>query len=283
MRNEEENKQSFNQGKGKREFNVQKFLRKRWILPTVYLAAVAIVLSAFFFMQRNQETLPENPDAAEDSLVYEEGDAVPVTSIDETIKMPVANEDEVEVIGYFYDVNASEEEQQAALVYYNNTYYQNKGIDIASKDKDSFDVTASLSGTVTKVEQDSLLGYIVQIDHGNDVVTHYQSLANVAVEEGDAIKQGDVIGQAGRNLYNKDAGIHVHFEIRHKDVAVNPLDYISQSLETLVDAEHRVDEDIESAANKENTAGEKDSESEEDVKEDKSSEEDQETPAEKEE
>lgn len=243
MRNEEENKQSSNQVK----LNVQKLLRKRWVLPAVYLAVVAIVLSAFLLIQGNDEAQPNEANEAEEGLVVENGEAVPVTSADETIKMPVANEDEVEVIGYFYDVNASEEEQQSALVYYDNTYYQSKGIDIASIDKETFDVTAALSGTVTEVKEDELLGYVVQITHDKDVVTHYQSLANVAVSEGAQIKQGDVIGQAGRNMYNKEAGIHVHFEIRHKDTAVNPLDYINQSLQTLIDADHTIDENIESA------------------------------------
>lgn len=261
MRNEEENNKSSNQSKGTNPLNVQKFLRKRWVLPAVYLAAVAIVLSAFLFMQTNDEANQDAKDSTEDGLAVENNDALPVTSADETIKMPVANVDEVEVIGYFYDVNASQEEQEAALVYYNNTYYQNKGIDLASKDKETFDVTAALSGTVTKVEEDELLGYVVQISHDKDVVTHYQSLANVAVSEGSQIKQGDVIGQAGRNMYNKDAGIHVHFEIRHKDVPVNPLNYINQSLQTLLDSDHAVDENIESAekdANKEEDKDEQD-------------------------
>lgn len=253
----------------KRTLKVKKLLRKRWVLPATYLSIAAILLSAFIFMQTKDEATPNEAKDSTEGLVVENNDAIPVTSADEIIKMPVANEEEVEIVGYFYDTNASPEEQEAALVYYNQTYYQNKGIDIASKDDDTFEVTAALSGTVTKVEEDELLGYVVQITHAQDVVTYYQSLANVIVKEGETVKQGDVIGQAGRNMYNKDAGIHVHFELRQKDVAVNPLNYFNQPLQTLIDADHAADENIESAEddeakndeNSENDRGQKNNDS----------------------
>lgn len=253
----------------KRTLKVKKLLRKRWVLPATYLSIAAILLSAFIFMQTKDEATPNEAKDSTEGLVVENNDAIPVTSADEIIKMPVANEEEVEIVGYFYDTNASPEEQEAALVYYNQTYYQNKGIDIASKDDDTFEVTAALSGTVTKVEEDELLGYVVQITHAQDVVTYYQSLANVIVKEGETVKQGDVIGQAGRNMYNKDAGIHVHFELRQKDVAVNPLNYFNQPLQTLIDADHAADENIESAEddeakndeNSENNRGQKNNDS----------------------
>lgn len=273
MRREEENNQSSNQSK--ENFNAKQFLRKRWILPAVYLGAAAIVLSAFFFMQGGEQAIPpENNNSQEEGIVFEGADAVPVTSANETFKMPVVDENEVEVIGYFYDYDASPEEQQAALVYYNNTYYQNKGIDIASKDGESFEVTAALSGTVVKAEEDSLLGYVVQINHDNGVVTHYQSLGNISVEVGATVKQGDVIGSAGRNLYNSEAGVHVHFAIRHNGEAVNPLNFINQTIETLVDEKQRSNEDAASVEeeNAENEDKEKEAEKEKEDNKDKEAE-----------
>ncbi|UTW68323.1 M23 family metallopeptidase [Anaerobacillus sp. HL2] len=47
------------------------------------------------------------------------------------------------------------------------------------------------------------------------MLSQFTKVLKVKVEEGQSVKQGDTIGQAGRNLYNKDAGVHVHFEIRH--------------------------------------------------------------------
>src|SRR5690606_39070357 len=139
-----EKRQSSNQEK---KFNVQRFLRKRWMLPAIYLGAAAIVLSAFFLMQNLNNTALEGEDLEGTESVYDgidvvDGEAVPVTSLNENIKLPVANESEADVVGYFYDYNSTPEEQQAALVYYNNTYYQNKGVDFAAENGDSFDVTA---------------------------------------------------------------------------------------------------------------------------------------------
>ncbi|MGW9128919.1 peptidoglycan DD-metalloendopeptidase family protein, partial [Paenibacillus chitinolyticus] len=54
----------------------------------------------------------------------------------------------------------------------------------------------------------------------------YQSLDNVTVKPGDEVTQGQVLGSAGRNEYEKDAGIHLHFEVRVDNKAVNPEQYL---------------------------------------------------------
>ncbi|WP_209123340.1 M23 family metallopeptidase [Alkalihalobacillus sp. BA299] len=269
---DEEKQTSSKQSNEVKKFNVQRFLRKKWMLPAVYLGAAAIVLSAFFFMQNQDNTALESDppgvtQPSENGIEVQEGEAVTVTSANEVIKMPVANESEVDIVGYFYDYNATAEEQQAALVYYNNMYYQNKGIDLAKENGESFEVTAALSGTVVKAEKDPLLGYVIEVNHDNGVITHYHSLEGLEVEEGSSVKQGDIIGRAGRNLYNAEADVHAHFEIRHNGEAVNPLDYFNQSLETLVDENHRMDEDIASAEDDDTSDVEDDKEKNEDEEE----------------
>ncbi|WP_332691962.1 M23 family metallopeptidase [Halalkalibacter lacteus] len=235
MREEENNRSS------KSELKVKSLLRKRWVLPAVYLVAAAGVLSAVFVMQDGDETAApqegvEVTDSGQMGNMYPYGeDAVEVTASSEVVKMPVVNEEEVTVVGYFYDVNGSPEEQQEALVYYNNTYFPNKGMDFAHVDGESFEATAALSGTVVKSEKDSLLGYVVEISHEAGVVTHYHSLESVEVEEGDTVEQGDILGRAGRNSYNSDAGIHIHFEIRQDGMAVNPNDVFQQPIDTVKD------------------------------------------------
>ncbi|GAK05038.1 stage II sporulation protein [Geomicrobium sp. JCM 19037] len=157
----------------------------------------------------------------------EDEEAVPVGTEEEQMQLPVFDESVVNVVGHFYDHNATAEEQEAALVYYNQTYYQNKGIDLANADGETFDVTAALSGEVVRAEQDSLLGHVVEISHGDDLVTAYHSLQDLQVEEGDTITKGSIIGTAGENEYNRDAGVHVHFEVRENGVAYNPMDVMN--------------------------------------------------------
>ncbi|RXJ02923.1 M23 family peptidase [Anaerobacillus alkaliphilus] len=246
----------------KMKASLQKQMKKRWVLPAVYLGLAAVVLSAVIWLQGSEEQIvQEDPNMEQGQtdtnpgVNYEE--ALPVTAVNEVFKKPFLNEAEVNVIGYFFDFNATEEQQQAALVFYDNTYYQNKGMDFALESGETFDVVAALSGTVVKVEKDALFGNLVHIEHDNHVVTVYQSLEGVKVEEGQAVKQGEVIAQAGRNLYNQDAGIHVHFEVRHDGVPVNPATLFDQPATALPNAaegdvaEEADDEEVEEPSEEE--------------------------------
>ncbi|WP_409252235.1 peptidoglycan DD-metalloendopeptidase family protein [Bacillus sp. SCS-153A] len=214
----------------------QKFFKKRWAYPAIYLASAAIIITAILWYQA-----AGNDVAEEQNLGYEEDvptgnqfdrPAVEVNRTMENFVLPVANENEVVIEKGFYDVNASEEEQEAALVVYDNQYHPNQGIDISVGGKE-FDVLAAMSGTVTKVQEDSLLGNVIEVEHGKGIVTRYQSVKDFAVEVGDAVKQGQKLAKAGQSLFNEKAGVHVHFEIRKDNVAVNPQDYVNKSLATL--------------------------------------------------
>ncbi|ERN51907.1 M23 family metallopeptidase [Alkalihalophilus marmarensis] len=236
MREEENKRSSKNE---ENSFDLQSFLKKRWVVPAVYLVAAAGVLSAVFFMQGGDESaLPgegvEVEDPSQEGMYGEE--AVEVTAANEVIKKPVAEEEGIEVVVHYFDESASAEEKELALVYYNNEYRQNKGIDFGHVENESFDVAAALSGTVVKSEKDALLGYVVEVSHDNGIVTHYHSLDGVELEEGQVVRQGDVIGQAARNLYNQEAGVHVHFAIRQDGVAVNPSDVFEQPIDSIGDA-----------------------------------------------
>jgi stage II sporulation protein Q len=47
------------------------------------------------------------------------------------------------------------------------------------------------------------------------------------VKVGQTVKKGDVIARAGRNTFEKEEGIHLHFEVRNKDQqSVNPAQYL---------------------------------------------------------
>src|SRR5699024_2792105 len=127
-----------------------------------------------------------------------------------------------EIVTTFFDSDASEEERAKSLIHYNNRYYQNEGVAIASTEETSFDVIASLSGTVEGVKEDPLLGNVVTLSHEDDIKTYYASLEEVVVKEGDQLEQGDLIGNAGENLLGQENGIHVHFEILRNGEKQNP-------------------------------------------------------------
>lgn len=94
-----------------------------------------------------------------------------------------------------------------------------------------------MSGTVTKGPGRFLLGNTIEIEHSKGIVTRYQSVKDFEVAVGDVVEQGQAIAKAGKSLFNEEAGVHVHFEIRKADVAVNPLEYFNKSLATLQEAQ----------------------------------------------
>ncbi|MBE2926497.1 M23 family metallopeptidase [Anoxybacillus flavithermus] len=233
---------------------VSKLFRKRWVVPSVYLLSAALILTGVLWFQSKTNDIVQPPvdEQTEQGTAVNEQESVPVQQAVEQIIMPVLDPNAVEIAKPFYDFQASAEEQEAALVSYNDEYYPNKGVDIAMKNGESFDVTASLSGTVIKAEKDPLFGYIVHIQHDRGVVTVYQSLKDVQVKTGDTVKQGQVIAKAGTSEFNKEAGVHVHFEIRKDGQAVNPVAYFDQPLSALENKEQQTTEQQETNQEKTN-------------------------------
>ena len=228
---EEENKRS-SQGS-----SVKRFFKKRWVFPAIYIASAAIILTAVLWYQTSNNA-SDKYDYKSTDIAGKKGQepAVEVSKTFEDFKMPVENADAAVVKTKFYDFNGKTEDQEAALVFYNNTYQPNTGIDVTVKDGESFDVVASLSGTVTRVEEDAVLGNVIELEHDKGIVTQYQSVKDIKIKVGDEVKQGQVIAKAGQSLFNEKAGTHVHFEIRKDGIAVNPSDYFNKSLTTLQEA-----------------------------------------------
>lgn len=138
---------------------------------------------------------------------------------EEMLKAPVT--DDVKVVRYFYDASYDDKKLENALVYFEGVYRPNLGIDY-SKEGATFDVTASISGTVTKKTNDPLLGWVVTITGDNGIATTYQSLSSVSVEEKAKVKQGDKVGVSGENVYESDLKNHLHFIVEKDNTPVNP-------------------------------------------------------------
>ncbi len=234
MREEENNKPSHKRGSRKKV--IQLFPKRK--ASAVYLTGAAIILAGVMIFQLatgGSDNTQSGKGILEQNLSGNSEESVPVGSITEEIKMPVLEENEVSVVKHFYDENASDTEQQDALIYYENQYTKNTGTDFAKADGSAFEVAAALSGTVSNVEEDSLLGNVVELQHDNGLVTVYQSLDDVQVEVGSTVAQGEVIGKAGQSVIGKDLGLHVHFEIRNDGVAVNPETSFDKTIATLQD------------------------------------------------
>jgi stage II sporulation protein Q len=148
---------------------------------------------------------------------------------DEVFKLPIDAESP-QVARNFWHSELSTEEQYQAIIKVGNTFRHNTGIDYTIDKETEFNVLASLSGTVSKVNQDSLLGYVVEIEHLDGIKTSYSSLGSVDVAVGDKVKQGDILGKAGSNNFDQASGVHVHFEVLKGAIKLNPNELIGMKI-----------------------------------------------------
>jgi len=228
------------------------FLGKKWAFPAIYIGTAAIILAFVMWYQSSlTNTVVDKANLTNGVTVNEPAaetpasetnpeEAIPVGAEAKPVELswPVASGVTYETGMTFFDDSLSKEDQQKALVKYDDTFIPHTGIDLVSTDGKAFDVAAALEGKVLTVENDPLVGNQVEIEHANKIVTVYQSLDKVVVKPGDQVAKGQMIGTAGKNVYEKDAGTHLHFEVRVDGEAVNPEEYLSAT-EAQVQAESR--------------------------------------------
>jgi murein DD-endopeptidase MepM/ murein hydrolase activator NlpD len=83
-------------------------------------------------------------------------------------------------------------------------------------------VVAAASGRVRFAGWDTGgYGYLVRIRHGNGVGTWYAHLSRITVRRGQAVRAGAHIGNVGASGHA--TGPHLHFEIRVRGAALDPL------------------------------------------------------------
>ncbi|WP_341279901.1 M23 family metallopeptidase [Paenibacillus sp. FSL H8-0537] len=209
----------------------KRLLARKWVSPAIFMAAAAIIVTLMWVYQgaddSKQTTATEHPGQTE-ATVGEGTAAQPESVVDEVIRegeqlqWPVVNKDSLQIETPFYDASASSDERQAAMVQTGNTFSPHMGIDLVDPNDQPFDVVAAMSGKVSLVLNHPTNGSIIEINHGEGLVTTYQSLSDVNVAVGDEVKQGTIIAKAARNELEKDLGVHLHFEVRENGKAVNP-------------------------------------------------------------
>ena len=97
-----------------------------------------------------------------------------------------------------------------------------RGLDFVSP-KGS-DVLAVAAGVVTFSGKLANYGYMVEIDHGNGLVTRYGHNNENLVAVGDAVQKGEVIALVGST--GRSTAPHVHLEVYDNGRPVNPRQYL---------------------------------------------------------
>lgn len=83
---------------------------------------------------------------------------------------------------------------------------------------------ASAGGVVVYAALHPQYGNMVEIDHGNDIVTRYAHASRLFVKVGQVVRRGDKIGEVGST--GRSTGNHLHFEVRYKGMAQNPVRFL---------------------------------------------------------
>jgi murein DD-endopeptidase MepM/ murein hydrolase activator NlpD len=95
-------------------------------------------------------------------------------------------------------------------------------------------IHAAADGTVSFVGTKSGYGNVVEVSHGNGMITRYAHMSRFASRVGQDVKAGDVIGRIGNS--GRSTGPHLHFEVRINGNAVNPRPFLESAPDVLEEA-----------------------------------------------
>ena len=97
------------------------------------------------------------------------------------------------------------------------------GIDIAASPNES--VLATLDGTVILATYTADTGYVIQVQHSQNLISVYKHCGSLLKKVGDSVKAGEAIALVG-NTGEKTTGPHLYFEIWNRGRALDPSKYI---------------------------------------------------------
>ena len=104
-----------------------------------------------------------------------------------------------------------------------NTREKHYAIDIVTS-KDA-PVKSAADGTVIFSEWTTQTGYVIIIEHSNNLISVYKHNSQLSKEQGTLVKAGEVIATAG-NTGELSTGPHLHFELWSDGYPIDPTNFI---------------------------------------------------------
>jgi len=90
-------------------------------------------------------------------------------------------------------------------------------------------VVAAADGVVLVAAYHPEFGNMIDIDHGEGLVSRYAHLSRIDIKPASLVKRGQSIGAVGNT--GRSTGAHLHFEVRMQGVAQNPAHFLKQGEE----------------------------------------------------
>lgn len=100
-----------------------------------------------------------------------------------------------------------------------NAEKKHYGTDIAANPNES--VLATMDGTVILSTYTAETGYLIGVQHNQDLISIYKHCGSLLKKEGERVKGGEAIALVG-NSGTLSTGPHLHFELWYKGHPVNP-------------------------------------------------------------
>jgi murein DD-endopeptidase MepM/ murein hydrolase activator NlpD len=98
------------------------------------------------------------------------------------------------------------------------------GTDIVAKPRSP--VSAALDGTVIFTGWTMETGYIIGIQHRNNIISVYKHNSSLLKETGDLVRAGEPVSIVGNSGELFTSGPHLHFEIWYKGTPLDPEKHI---------------------------------------------------------
>ena len=90
-------------------------------------------------------------------------------------------------------------------------------------------VVVAADGVVLSAEYHPEFGNLIEVDHGEGLVSRYAHLSRIDVPVGKLVRRDELIGAVGST--GRSTGSHLHFEVRMLGVAQNPALFLKQGSE----------------------------------------------------
>ena len=85
-------------------------------------------------------------------------------------------------------------------------------------------IHAAGGGIVVYADTYAGYGNMLEIDHGNGLISRYAHASKMLAKVGDVVMKGQKIGEVGNT--GRSTGPHLHFEVRHRGAPQNPEHYL---------------------------------------------------------
>lgn len=86
-------------------------------------------------------------------------------------------------------------------------------------------IFAAAGGVVSYAGRHPQYGNMIDIAHGNDLVSRYAHASRLLVRVGDFVQSGGKIAEVGST--GRSTGAHLHFEVHHKGIPQNPARFLN--------------------------------------------------------